>query len=126
VPPEDSFANEVAAFSGLVSLILVFIGIFTQQRAERLRILWNAAPTQGEALRAVLLNALLCFTTIMVFATGARIWVDALGELSLLPGDADSAARSLLGLAWIFLGGLVTWQMYLVYDAVTLFRERSA
>jgi hypothetical protein len=120
----ESFADRVGHFAPLVSLLLVFITIFTQQRAARLRTLWDSSPTRGEAGRAAALNAVVALLTSLVLLSGWHLWRDALDNLSLLPKGGDQAARELFFLAWLFLAGLVLWQLYLVWDALALFRNR--
>ena len=120
----ESFADRAADFAPLVSLLLVFIAIFTQQRAARLRTLWHATPTRAEAGRAAALTLVLALGTSLVLLTGMRLWLDALDDLSLLPNDGEHAAKTLFFLTWLFLGALVLWQLYLVWDAITLYRGR--
>lgn len=121
---DGSFAERAGDFVGLVSLLLVFITIFTQQRAARLRTLWGAAPTRRQAALAAALNALVAVLTFFVFLTGVRLWWDAVSDLSLLPADGEQAARTLFFWAWLLLAGLISWQLYLVWDALVLFRGR--
>lgn len=120
----EAFADRVGDFAQLVSLLLVFITIFTQQRAARLHTLWGASPTRGEAGRATALNLALAVGTFFVLLSGVRLWLDALDELCLIPATGEQAARTLFFLAWLFLATLVLWQLYLAWDAFALFRSR--
>jgi hypothetical protein len=120
-----SFAERAGDFAPLVSLLLVFITVFTQQRATRLRTLWHAAPSRGEAGTAAAINLALAVATFFVLLSGVRLWLDTTDDLSLLPSDGDAAARMLFFLAGLFLAALVLWQLYLVWDALALFRSRT-
>ena len=107
-------------------MLLVFITVFTQQRAARLRALWDSRPARGEAGEAAAITAALAGATFLVLLSGLRLWLETLDDLCLLPDDGEEAARTLFFLAWLLLAGLILWQLTLVKSAVALYRSRPA
>lgn len=104
--------EQLRSFASLVSLVLIFVVLFTNHRWGAAAEIRRVQPPRGTRVRALLINASLLVVTAGLFATGMPLVIDALGDPNVL--RVSGAVRTAFVLVWLLLAGLLCWQMELV------------
>jgi hypothetical protein len=107
-----SLDERITNYATLIALVLVLLTLFTSQRASKLNeIKTDADRTEGQATQEMLLDAVIALATLLLFATGLPLLLDAIKHLH--PFGHSGPLRGGFTITWLLLVVLVIWQALL-------------
>jgi hypothetical protein len=114
-----TLTEEIAAFGGLVGLLLALATLLTANRAQAVEALAKAPDfDRSDKWREFALIVALAVVTALVFLAGLPLALRALHDLR--PLAEGGPLRAVFVLAWLLVAGLVAWQVRLAVDALRL------
>ena len=114
-----TLTEEIAAFGGLVGLLLALATLLTANRARAVAELGKAADFgHGDKWREFGLAVALAAVTALVFLAGLPLALRALDDLH--PLAEGGPLRAVFVLAWLLVAALVAWQVSIAVGAARL------
>jgi thiosulfate reductase cytochrome b subunit len=108
-----SLDDRIGSFSGMASLVLALITLYTVQRATALTELeGSATATKADGRRGLAIDSALTLATAFIFLAGLPVAVEALGNLHFL--RVAGGVRSVFVAVWVLVAVLIVWQVTIV------------